>query len=656
MENNITQLNIKKLFSEDEYLIPIYQRNYAWGETEIDQLIQDIVDSLLKNDNSAMYYLGSLIVDEPKDGKFETIDGQQRLTTLFIILCALKNEILKQEDCFAWFKFNLSFSSRKKSTETLEAIFKHNYKELVGDYTSEIIKASEISTKSIKKILNEVNLSPERFYTYFLEKVVILRIPVPPDTDLNHYFEIMNSRGEQLEKHEILKAKCLGVLKDEKEKSSRYAFNLIWEACANMEKYVQYGFSVGQRSILFGEDLNILPIDKEVLSKLQEAKAIPDPNNDSNQEIAISLKKLINPKNKNQTFNNPTNKKDEDSPDRFNSIINFPNFLLHVLRLQTGKDIALDDKQLLKIFDDQKIDVDFVEKFGLNLLKTKFLFDKYIIKKEFTKDGDKWSLKRLKIYNDNKINFTNTFGLDENENSIDLNSQAENKNLIMLLSMFHVSFPTQVYKYWLNAALKFIFEKEGEFKPLEFIEYLEKLGEAYLKNRFLAKDRKSYEEIIYTNNGIYIESEIIELKLDQGTDVENFIFNYLDYLLWKKYKDELMTEFKEFKNFKDFEFTFRSSVEHYYPQNPKGENQPLEEIILNNFGNLCLISRSKNSELSNYLPNAKKEHYNNLSKVDSIKQRVMMKKDSWGKNEIKEHGAEMKKILFEKKVQTDENL
>jgi len=631
MESKIAQLPIKDLFGNNEYFIPIYQRNYAWGEKEIVQLIQDIVDSLEK-DSSANYYLGSLIIDEREiDGKFETIDGQQRLTTLFIILCALKNEVFKHGD-FKWFIFNLNFSSRKNSTETLKAIYESE--RLDNDYNSEIKEAYEISTKSIKKILNEVNLSSEKFYKYFLEKVVILRIPVPPDTDLNHYFEIMNNRGEQLEKHEILKAQCLKVF--EYDNDASYTFNLIWEACANMEKYVQYGFSVSQRNAIFGEnEWNTFPI--KYFEELQKIISETYQKVECHQNDSISLKSLIYIDNKNQTSPKVSIEKDEDSQDRFNTVINFSNFLLHVLRLQTGKDIALDDKRLIELFEHNiksENQIDFVKKFGFNLLKTKFLFDKYIIKREFIKGGDNWSLKNISCYKSDKGykgNYINTFVVE-----------AENKNLIMLLSMFHVSSPTLVYKYWLNAALKFVFENET-IEPKEFVKYLENLGESYLKNHFLATNRLDYYCIISLNKGNCIENEVNETLLDNGTEVENFVFNYLDYLLWKK----------ESPNFKDFEFTFRSSVEHYYPQNPIEGNPKLGVPVLNNFGNLCLIPRNKNSKLSNYMPNAKKEHYNNSTTVDSIKQRIMMQKDSWGENEIKEHGAEMKEILLQTETQTN---
>jgi uncharacterized protein with ParB-like and HNH nuclease domain len=60
------------------------QRNYAWDEGEITQLIQDVIDYLPAGRN---YYIGTLVVFERTEGKrtvYETIDGQQRLTTLSV--------------------------------------------------------------------------------------------------------------------------------------------------------------------------------------------------------------------------------------------------------------------------------------------------------------------------------------------------------------------------------------------------------------------------------------------------------------------------------------------------------------------------------------------------------------------------------------------
>ena len=77
-----------------------------------------------------------------------------------------------------------------------------------------------------------------------------MRVMVPKDTDLNHYFEIMNNRGEQLEKHEVLKSRMMELLKDDKD--AQNCLQLVWEACANMEKYLQMGFTPAQRDAIFG--------------------------------------------------------------------------------------------------------------------------------------------------------------------------------------------------------------------------------------------------------------------------------------------------------------------------------------------------------------------------------------------------------------------
>ncbi len=93
MNNDISQLSIRKLLSgEAKYTIPMYQRTYAWDEGEITQLIQDVIDYLPERRN---YYIGTLVVFERTGGRrsvYETIDGQQRLTTLSLLASYLKNE------------------------------------------------------------------------------------------------------------------------------------------------------------------------------------------------------------------------------------------------------------------------------------------------------------------------------------------------------------------------------------------------------------------------------------------------------------------------------------------------------------------------------------------------------------------------------------
>jgi hypothetical protein len=120
------------------------------------------------------------------------------------------------------------------------------------------------------------------------------------------------------------------------------------------------------------------------------------------------------------------------------------------------------------------------------------------------------------------------------------------------------------------------------------------------------------------------------------------LFNYVDYQLWK------IEVSKNNKNPKivDFRFTSRSSVEHYYPQNPKEGFPRLEnKSTLNCFGNLCLISHSKNSALNNFSPLSKAEFYLK-GEIDSIKQYMMiLHAKDWGEDLILKHQSEMFDLL-----------
>src|SRR5699024_9611936 len=86
---------------------------------------------------------------------------------------------------------------------------------------------------------------------YLLHHVRIVRTQLPPNTDLNHYFEVMNTRGEQLEKHEILKARLLKKLKSFPKHQS--IMSRIWDACKHLNRHIQVQFSTTtEREDMFG--------------------------------------------------------------------------------------------------------------------------------------------------------------------------------------------------------------------------------------------------------------------------------------------------------------------------------------------------------------------------------------------------------------------
>ena len=598
---NLEELSILKVMGSGKYVIPIYQRNYAWGEGQVKQLIQDVWDSAENGMNN--YFIGSLVVYERDKEKqvFETIDGQQRLTTLTILLGVLKNEFDVEVSDIK--DINLDFDSRSFSTTSLHHLFLGKRSNNEYEFESGILRAYDVIQKQLNEGFGNGTMNKEQFVDFLLHKVKIVRVPVPHDTDLNHYFEIMNNRGEQLEKHEILKAKCMEKLTEEGDENAQNLFGKIWEACAQMDRYIQYGFDLKYRDAIFGaSNWNNLPENwNDMLARINPILNYQSTQSEkdlSSQYKNLTIRELVS--GDKTIVQNKNEDPDDEGNQRFNTIINFSNFLLHVLRVHlnqggANEDIPLDDKRLIETFNEHIQTKQQVQDFGYALLKTKYLFDKYVLKRELNKDH--WSLRHLKWYNKNRGNYINSF--DE---------ERKNKKTIMLLSMFHVSFPTLIYKHWLTSVLSHLnhsYDNENGINVDNYIEFLEGMSDAFYFDRY-REDEFDYFHIAFMYGSQAVHSSVDEKFLHMGTGVQNFIFNRLDYLIWKhieqngdwKLLGERMTSNRIGSSVGKFEFSFRTSVEHYYPRNPFNVDKVTEPIV-DRFGNLCLISQSINSRLSN---------------------------------------------------------
>lgn len=657
---SIQALKVQALFENKQtYIIPMYQRNYAWGEKEIDQLILDIQDyqkqpdqiNQVQTQGNKKYYIGTLVVFESSDGKYEIIDGQQRFTTLTLLAICLKR--LSQEEKIvldmSWFdQFNLDFESRPKSSLTFQALFRGDHLQHLksSEYNADLVQGFELLQRAIQKIIKQGDL--DDFCKYLFENVVITQVLVPKDTDLNHYFEVMNNRGEQLEKHEILKAKLLSVLHKIEDVSDRTSsmtlFTSIWNATANMERYVQYGFSTTQRDVIFGKDWgDFVPENASSLLKIFSKNVESQEQKSSKgnfQSISEMLKQVpVRIKNKDTK---------EEKPERFNSIINFPNFLLQVLQIwlsQTNRNqkVALDDKQLIDQFakyillkgqENQEHErvIENVKGFMFTLLKCKFLFDQYIIKRDYSTDHDDWSIKRLKLYEKNSSYVNNFEG----------NSTEFAKKILLLMTAFHVSTPTLSYKYWLNDLLYWLYQNKDKSES-DFFNALQHLARKFIFLRYLNlnNDQIDYFDLIYGNHTID-DFKIDPSKLRFGNIENNFVFNYLDFLIYCDATNRNLDD--RHGVIKNFKFTQRSSVEHFYAQQVEVVDSKLDDKTLHSFGNLCLISSSKNSSIGNRLPSAKRDYFMheiNKGKIDTLKLYLMIqlleKEGDWREAQIKKH-------------------
>lgn len=606
---NIFTKSASEIFKNMRFLIPIYQRNYAWVETQIVQLIEDIDSAVTLDTDIGEYFLGNLILnkrDTLSDEGYlytnEVIDGQQRLTTLYI-LCSYLGITFDKEA--------LRFEARVQSNQTLDLINETNVNNDGSILSDEILKGYEI----IKNYFLVHKIDKEDFKTK-LTKVKLVVIYVPQDIDLNHYFEIMNTRGEQLELHEIAKARILEQItsSDDQTSDDQTLAATIWDACSNMNRYVQMNFSSDFRGEIFNDNWDNLK------KNLKSFDDLSSNNSSGNHNKKMTLIDRI--KSKEDMQENKNNTTFENDGERFESIISFPNFLLQVnaaLSKENDETPSLDDKHLLQSLawiwqkNDDESDVDRetrAKNFLFQLLKTRIIFDRMIIKREYkgkALNEGRWSLQKMKRYVESK-NYT--------ANYIDTLEGSENKQLKVLQSALRVTYTSPKAMHWITLILKNLLNKNKE--ESDVIQILEDYC------------RESVRKSDYKNK--------------RGFQIEHIVFNYLDYLLYRDgYEDEQKQVIDKLSN---WEFQFRNSIEHFYPQHPLNGDVWDEHGEVNSFGNLALISVSGNSMFSNRIPEekAKVEHIINQSLKLEIMAHIT-KKSGWSKEKVKCHCDEMIAII-----------
>lgn len=505
----------------------------------------------------------------------------------------------------AFDKEALRFEARVQSNQTLDLINESSDINKEDILSEEILKGYEI----IKNYFLTHKIVKEDFKLK-LTRVNLVVIYVPQDIDLNHYFEIMNTRGEQLELHEIAKARILEQIKSSDDQTLAAT---IWDACSNMKRYVQMNFSSDFRKAVFDHNWDNLKGNLKCFDDLSK-------NNDSGNNKKRTLIDRI--KSKEDMQENKNNTTFENDGERFDSIISFPNFLLQVnavLSKEDNETPSLDDKHLLlslawvwQKYDDES-DEDREKRakdFLFQLLKTRIIFDRIIIKREYegkVLNEGKWSLQRVQRYGKRK-NYTADY--------VDTLEGSENKQLKVLQSALRVTYTSPKAMHWITLILKNLLNKNK--KESDVIQILEDYC------------RESVRKSDYKNK--------------RGFQIEHIVFNYLDYLLYRDgYEDEQKQVINKLSN---WEFQFRNSIEHFYPQHPLNGDIWDEQGELNSFGNLALISVSGNSMFSNRIPEekAKVEHIINQSLKLEIMAHIT-KKSGWSKEKIKCHCDEMITII-----------
>lgn len=263
LQNKIdaTDTDINTLLKDEKFFIDYFQREYRWQEKHIKLLVDDLASAFLKSyepeherkevANYQSYYLGPVVFSENADnGKKSIIDGQQRITSITLILIYLNHlqaelnskvpisDLIFSEQ-FGEKSFNMSDEEREPC---LKALFENGVYELTEDNDETIrnmVERYEDIEHSFPEEIDDKALP--YFIDWFIRKVVIVKITAYSDENAYTIFETMNDRGLSLTPTEMLKGFVLSRITDKKQRTE---INDIWKK--EIQRLHEYGDTADQ--------------------------------------------------------------------------------------------------------------------------------------------------------------------------------------------------------------------------------------------------------------------------------------------------------------------------------------------------------------------------------------------------------------------------
>jgi len=239
--------SIRELLDGIKYSIDYYQREYKWRQKHITELLEDLEAKFLESyepnhereqvDNYLPYFLGSIVISHKENGKKFIIDGQQRLTSLTLLLIYLHNLLKNSEhpkvkvDVISNLIFSVKFGRESFNLNVQErtAVLKALYEGSPYDTLREAESVRNIVERyhDIESHFPESlkNRATPYFIDWLTEKVFMVQITAFSDDDAYTIFETMNDRGLSLNQSEMLKGYLLSQITNDEEKAKG---NQIW--------------------------------------------------------------------------------------------------------------------------------------------------------------------------------------------------------------------------------------------------------------------------------------------------------------------------------------------------------------------------------------------------------------------------------------------
>ena len=290
------------------YCIPDYQRAYVWDTDQVRDLLDDTISAYREN-KEAQYFLGSMVlkINEKSENnvsytEYELLDGQQRITTVFLILACMRDMLTdypQYQNSLAGFVCQAE-DAILQQPERMRIIF--NIRSDVRDFVNEHIKplhgtcddallkekmqAKDVNI-SIRNMANAMLVAHEfleenksdiiGYLSYFLNKVLMIYVATEELQDAFQLFTVLNNRGVKLSSSDILKAENLKELSA----ADRTSWATRWE---EMETY-------------FGEDFDkFLSHIRTILVKKKQTTTLLKEFDEfvySNQEYDRTQKKYV---------------------------------------------------------------------------------------------------------------------------------------------------------------------------------------------------------------------------------------------------------------------------------------------------------------------------------------------------------------------------
>lgn len=271
---------LSKIFSSDfDYEIPSFQRPYAWTEEETGDLFDDLYDFYVTEADDEQYFLGSIVlVKEDDKPHAEVIDGQQRLTTLTILLAAITSKLSGDDrNDFKNYIIEPGRASQNLASKPRVHIRKRDndfFKKYVQDMNFEgllALDADAQDTEAKTNIIKNAKLLMERiedklssveeiiqFGAFLVQRCFLVAVSTPTRQAAFRIFSVMNSRGMSLLATDIIKADVIGAIRED------------WHSEYN-DKWEEMEVEVGRNGFndLFGHI-------RMIVTKVKAKKALQD--------------------------------------------------------------------------------------------------------------------------------------------------------------------------------------------------------------------------------------------------------------------------------------------------------------------------------------------------------------------------------------------